>query len=142
MKRTAKCLRKILFILCTEVQIKAAFANKESVQRELRSVASQRVCLSCEVNDTKAEVKWYKDGKLLTFSKTVHAESKGKTRQLVIESVETKDGGEYMCEVGGDKLFFKIHVEGKANAACRFIRHIWRSCVHFFFYVFVKLHFL
>lgn len=74
---------------------------------------SQRVCLSCEVSDAKAEVKWYKDGKQLTFSKAVRAESKGKTRQLVIDSVETKDGGEYVCEVGGDKLFFKIHVEGK-----------------------------
>lgn len=74
---------------------------------------SQRVCLSCEVNDTRAEVKWYKDAKLLTSSKTVRAESKGKTRQLVIDSVEAKDGGEYMCEVGGDKLLFKIHVEGK-----------------------------
>lgn len=72
--------------------------------------------------DTKAEVKWYKDGKLLTSSKTVHAESKGKTRQLVIDSAETKDGGEYVCETGGDKLFFKIHVEGKANAL--HIRHI------------------
>lgn len=84
---------------------------------------SQRVCLSCEVNDTKAEVKWYKDGKQLTFSKTVHAVSKGKTRQLVIDSVETKDGGEYVCEAGGDKLLFKIYVEGKTSAACC-IRHI------------------
>lgn len=79
---------------------------------------SQRACLSCEVNDTKAEVKWYKDDKLITSSKTVRAESKGKTRQLVIDSVETKDGGEYVCEAGGDKLLFKIHVEGKKNAAC------------------------
>lgn len=88
---------------------------------------SQRACLSCEVNDTKAEVKWYKDGKLISSSKTVRAESKGKTRQLVIDSVETKDGGEYVCEAGGDKLLFKIHVEGKRKKMQHVILHLTHS---------------
>nr|XP_029498783.1 obscurin-like isoform X3 [Oncorhynchus nerka] len=102
-------------IKVTEAQ--AAFSNKDSVQREVRAALSQKATLSCEVSDTKTEVKWYKDGKLLTSSKTVSMETKGKTRQLVIEKVEKKDAGEYICEVGAEKLVFKIHVTEAHQAA-------------------------
>ncbi|KAK7945499.1 hypothetical protein WMY93_001227 [Mugilogobius chulae] len=89
---------------------KSAFSNKESVQKEVKATASQKTTLTCELADSKTEVKWYKDGKLVTSSKTVHAESKGKSRQLVIENVEKKDAGEYTCEAGTEKLSFKIQV--------------------------------
>nr|XP_046215649.1 obscurin isoform X9 [Oncorhynchus gorbuscha] len=95
----------------------AAFTNKESVQKEVKATLSQKATLTCEVSDTKAEVKWYKDGKLLTSSKTVHMETKDKTRQLVIEKVEKKDAGEYTCEVGTEKLAYKIQVTGETQAA-------------------------
>nr|XP_029479284.1 LOW QUALITY PROTEIN: obscurin-like [Oncorhynchus nerka] len=95
----------------------AAFTNKESVQKEVKATLSQKATLTCEVSDTKAEVKWYKDGKLLTSSKTVSMETKDKTRQLVIEKVEKKDAGEYTCEVGTEKLVYKIHVTGETQAA-------------------------
>lgn len=98
-------------MLSSEAQ--SAFFNKESVQKEVKATVSQKATLSCEVTDTNAEVKWYKDGKLLTSSKTIHAESKGKSRQLVIDSVEKKDAGEYICEVGTEKLAFNINVAGK-----------------------------
>ncbi|XP_044076913.1 obscurin isoform X8 [Siniperca chuatsi] len=94
-----------------DAQVQPAFTNKESVQKEVKATLSQKATLSCEVADTKTEVKWYKDGKLLTSSKTIHAESKGKSRQLVIDSVEKRDAGEYICEAGTEKLVFKIHVE-------------------------------
>lgn len=98
-------------IVPSEAQ-QAAFSNKESVQKEVKATLSQKATLSCEVSDTKTEVKWYKDGKLLTSSKTVSMETKGKTRQLVIEKVEKKDAGQYTCEVGAEKLVFKIQVTG------------------------------
>lgn len=94
-------------------EIKAVFSNKDSVQKEVKAAVSQKATLSCEVSDLKTEVKWYKDGKLLTSTKTLHTESKGKTRQLVINSVEKKDAGEYICEAGTEKLAFRIHVAGK-----------------------------
>uniref|UniRef100_A0A8C4IVH4 Obscurin n=1 Tax=Dicentrarchus labrax TaxID=13489 RepID=A0A8C4IVH4_DICLA len=99
----------------TEIQLKSAFSNKDSVQKEVKATLSQKATLSCEVADTKTDVKWYKDGKLLTSSKTVHTESKGKSRQLVIDSVEKKDAGEYICEAGTEKLAFKIQVAGRRN---------------------------
>ncbi|CAL8345067.1 unnamed protein product [Merluccius merluccius] len=93
-----------------EIQTKPAFSNKESIQREVKATLSQKATLSCEVSDVKTEVKWYKDGKLLTSSKTLHMESKAKSRQLVIDSVEKKDAGEYICEAGTEKLVYKLHV--------------------------------
>ncbi|KAL6489202.1 hypothetical protein MHYP_G00029430 [Metynnis hypsauchen] len=95
-------------ILVTESQ--AAFINKDSYQREVKVSASQKATLSCEVSDIKTEVKWYKDGKQLSSSRSVHTEAKGKSRQLVLDSVEKKDAGEYTCEAGNEKLVFKIQV--------------------------------
>uniref|UniRef100_A0A3B4GF72 Ig-like domain-containing protein n=1 Tax=Pundamilia nyererei TaxID=303518 RepID=A0A3B4GF72_9CICH len=98
----------------------AGFSNMESVQKEVKTYLSQRATLSCEVSDSKTEVKWYKDGKLLTSSKGAHMESKGKTRELVIEKVEKKDAGEYTCEAGTEKLVFKLQLTGKfiLNITC------------------------
>lgn len=95
-----------------EVQAKSAFLNKESVKREVQATISQKATLSCEVVDNKTEVKWYKDGKQLTPSRAVHVDSKGKIRQLVIDSIEKKDAGEYVCEAGADKLAFRVQVTG------------------------------
>lgn len=123
-----------IFLISTETQVQSAFFKKESVQKEVKAILSKRAALSCEVADAKTEVKWYKDGKLLTSGKTVHTESKGKSRQLVIDSVEKKDAGEYICEAGTEKLAFKIHVEGKENAA-RLINktHLWFAANNIFF---------
>ncbi|KAM6989312.1 obscurin [Tautogolabrus adspersus] len=102
----------------TDVQAKSTFLNKESVQKEVKATLSQKAMMSCEVADNRADVKWYKDGKLLSPSRAVHMESKGKIRQLVIDSVEKKDAGEYFCEVGSEKMAFKVQVtESQAKSA-------------------------
>uniref|UniRef100_A0A3Q0SMH1 Ig-like domain-containing protein n=1 Tax=Amphilophus citrinellus TaxID=61819 RepID=A0A3Q0SMH1_AMPCI len=102
-------------VCSTDTQVQSAFFNKESVQKEVKATLSQKAVLSCEVADTKTEVKWYKDGKLLTSSKIIHTESKGKTRQLVIDSVGKNDAGEFICEAGNEKLTFKLQVAGRGN---------------------------
>ena len=103
----------LVFSALTEAE--AVFSNKDSVQKEVKATLSQKATLSCEVSDAKTEVKWYKDGKLLTASKTIHMESKAKSRLLVLDSVEKKDAGEYVCEVGAEKLAFKVNVTGKGG---------------------------
>lgn len=110
------------------MQVKSAFSNKESVLREVKATLSQRATLSCDVADSKTEVKWYKDGKLLASTKAIHAEAKGKTRQLMIESLEKKDAGEYICEAGTEKLVFNIQVEGRLDVTCQ--QHSFVSVLH------------
>lgn len=101
----------LVFICSAEAP--AGFSNKESVQKEVTATLSQKATLSCEVSDPKTEVKWYKDGKLLTSSKAVHMEFKGKSRELVIEKMDKKHAGEYTCEAGTEKLLFKLQVTGE-----------------------------
>ena len=104
----------------TETEV-SAFAKKESVQREVKTTISQKATLSCEVSDSTMEVKWYKDGKLLSTTKILHIETKGNTRQLVLDSVDEKDAGEFICEAGKEKLVFKIHVAG--------MKQLWSNTV-------------
>jgi len=112
------CGKISLILSNAHPDIQAAFSNKDSYQKEVKVSASQKATLSCEVSDLKTEVKWFKDGKQLSSSKTVHMESKGKSRQLVLENVEKKDAGEYTCEVGNEKLAFKIQVTGMGIFLC------------------------
>uniref|UniRef100_A0A8C5U565 Ig-like domain-containing protein n=1 Tax=Malurus cyaneus samueli TaxID=2593467 RepID=A0A8C5U565_9PASS len=86
------------------------FTNKEKVQKEVKAALSENATLSCEVAQEKTEVKWYKDGKLITSSKKFKVESEGKSRRLVVGEVEKKDAGEYTCEAAGQKLTFRIDV--------------------------------
>lgn len=107
-------LHSLCFFIGTrpQIQSKSAFVNVESVRREVQVAVSQKATLSCEVADNRTEVKWYKDGKQLAPSRALHADSNGKIRQLVVESAERKDAGEYICEAGADKLAFKVQVTG------------------------------
>uniref|UniRef100_A0A8C5TWT4 Obscurin n=1 Tax=Malurus cyaneus samueli TaxID=2593467 RepID=A0A8C5TWT4_9PASS len=89
------------------------FTNKEKVQKEVKAALSENATLSCEVAQEKTEVKWYKDGKLITSSKKFKVESEGKSRRLVVSEVEKKDAGEYTCEAAGQKLTFRINVPGR-----------------------------
>nr|XP_060639353.1 obscurin [Anolis sagrei ordinatus] len=91
-------------------EVEEIFANKEKVQKEIKAMSSENATLSCEVAQAKAEVKWFKDGKLITASKKFKVESEGKSRQLIVQQVEKKDAGEYTCEAAGQKLAFKITV--------------------------------
>lgn len=91
----------------------AIFSNKEAVKTEVKASLSQKATLSCEVSDLKTAVKWYKDGKLLSSTKAVHVESKGKIHELVIEKMDKKDAGEYTCEAGTEKLLFKLQMTGE-----------------------------
>ncbi|PKK31955.1 obscurin, cytoskeletal calmodulin and titin-interacting RhoGEF, transcript variant X9 [Columba livia] len=101
--------QKLTFkIIITEAE--DAFINKDKVQKEVKAALSENTTLSCEVAQEKTDVKWYKEGKLITSSKKFKVESEGKSRRLVVGQVEKKDAGEYTCEAAGQKLTFKIDV--------------------------------
>uniref|UniRef100_A0A803K8E4 non-specific serine/threonine protein kinase n=1 Tax=Xenopus tropicalis TaxID=8364 RepID=A0A803K8E4_XENTR len=102
--------QKISFKINTK-EPEPVFANQEKVQKEVQATITESATLSCEVSQAKTEVKWYKDGKLITSSKRVRVESEGKSRRLVVEKVEKQDAGEYSCEAAGQKISFKINTK-------------------------------
>uniref|UniRef100_A0A672F601 Obscurin, cytoskeletal calmodulin and titin-interacting RhoGEF b n=1 Tax=Salarias fasciatus TaxID=181472 RepID=A0A672F601_SALFA len=104
------------------LQVEASWIQTFHCSKEVKASLSQKASLSCEVADSKTEVKWYKDGKLLTSSKTIHTESKGKSRQLVLDSVEKQDSGEYVCEAGTEKLKFRLQVEGELDESASYVQ--------------------
>ncbi|XP_009082964.1 PREDICTED: obscurin, partial [Acanthisitta chloris] len=87
---------------------KPAFINQEKVPKEVNAILAESATLSCEVAEDATEVKWYKDGRLLVSSRKFKIETVGKTRRLVVEQLEKKDAGEYVCEAAGQKLMFKL----------------------------------
>ncbi|XP_068024514.1 obscurin-like [Melanerpes formicivorus] len=86
------------------------FPNKEKVQKEVKAALTQNAPLSWEVAQEKPEVKWSKEGKLITASKKFKVESEGKSGGLVVSQLEKKAAGEYSCEAAGQKLTFKAAV--------------------------------
>lgn len=108
-----RCLSVSVNAFVCSAEAAAGFSNKESVKKEVKASLSQKATLSCEVSDPKTEVKWYKDGRLLTSTTAVHVESKGKICELVIEKMDKKDAGEYTCEAGIEKLLFKLQIAGE-----------------------------
>uniref|UniRef100_A0A8C5SHD8 Ig-like domain-containing protein n=1 Tax=Laticauda laticaudata TaxID=8630 RepID=A0A8C5SHD8_LATLA len=94
-------------------EVQEMFVNKGKVQKDFKAVASEDISLSCEVAQAKTEGKWFKDGKLITSSKKFKVEAEGRSRRLIVQQVERKDGGEYTCEAGGQKLTFKVTVAGR-----------------------------
>ena len=81
----------------------------------MNAVLTESAALSCEVAQDATKVKWYKDGRLLISSRKFKLEAVGKTRRLVIEQLEKKDAGEYICEAAGQKLTFKLELTGECS---------------------------
>uniref|UniRef100_A0A8B9EVW0 Obscurin, cytoskeletal calmodulin and titin-interacting RhoGEF n=1 Tax=Anser cygnoides TaxID=8845 RepID=A0A8B9EVW0_ANSCY len=108
---TLRCMAQLIFLSpLLPPEPEAVFTNKEKVQKEVKAALTENATLSCEVAQEKTDVKWYKEGKLITLSKKFKVESEGKSRRLVVSEVEKKDAGEYTCEAAGQKLTFKVHV--------------------------------
>lgn len=101
------------FLSFLHSEAKPVFINQEKVQREVSAVLAESATLSCEVAQDTTEVKWYKDGRLLASSRKFKMETVGKTRRLVVEQLEKKDAGEYVCEAAGQRLTFKLEATGE-----------------------------
>uniref|UniRef100_A0A8C4MIZ6 Obscurin n=1 Tax=Equus asinus asinus TaxID=83772 RepID=A0A8C4MIZ6_EQUAS len=86
------------------------FAKEQPARREVQAQAGASATLSCEVAQAQTEVTWYKSGKKLSESSKVHVEAKGCTRRLVVQQAGKADAGEYSCEAGGQKVFFRLDV--------------------------------
>ncbi|KAL8182983.1 UNVERIFIED_CONTAM: hypothetical protein K2H54_010634 [Gekko kuhli] len=72
--------------------------------------ASQRVVLSCELSTTDAPVRWYKDGEEVEEKEGFLLESEGPHRRLVMAAAQAQDAGEFVCDAGGESVFFNVTV--------------------------------
>ncbi|XP_060628767.2 obscurin-like protein 1 isoform X2 [Anolis sagrei] len=91
-----------------ELPLKVVHSNtKEAHAYEV----GERVMLTCELSRPDAPVHWYKDGEAVEERDGLLLESDGALRRLVITSAQAQDSGEFMCDIGGDSVFFNISVK-------------------------------
>ncbi|XP_041896949.1 obscurin-like protein 1 isoform X1 [Corvus kubaryi] len=73
-------------------------------------VAGQRVELWCELSRLAAPVHWYKDGEEVEAGESLVLEQEGLQCKLVLPCAQPQDTGEFVCDAGGDSVFYTVTV--------------------------------
>ncbi|KAJ7346024.1 hypothetical protein JRQ81_001974 [Phrynocephalus forsythii] len=88
------------------VQVVCSNADEAHIYQTL-----ERVTLACELSRPDASVRWYKDGEEVEESEGLLLQSEGSHRRLIIASAQVQDTGEFVCDAGGDSVFFNITIK-------------------------------
>ncbi|KAI6065124.1 Obscurin-like protein 1 isoform X1 [Aix galericulata] len=78
--------------------------------------AGQRVELWCQLSRAEAPVCWYKDGEEVQEGESLVLEREGTRCRLVLPCARPQDAGEFVCDAGGDSVFYTITVAGGCAA--------------------------
>uniref|UniRef100_A0A8C8VLB6 Obscurin-like protein 1 n=1 Tax=Pelusios castaneus TaxID=367368 RepID=A0A8C8VLB6_9SAUR len=97
-------------ITVTEPPVRIVSSNEDAAHRYL---AVERVVLACELSRADVPVQWYKDGVEVEEGESLILERQGPHRRLVIPSARPQDTGEFVCDAGGDSVFYNITVTGR-----------------------------
>ncbi|NXA86036.1 OBSL1 protein, partial [Melanocharis versteri] len=73
-------------------------------------VAGQRVELWCQLSRQAAPVHWYKDGEEVEAGESLVLEQEGLQCRLVLPCARPQDTGEFVCDAGGDSVFYTVTV--------------------------------
>ncbi|CAN8218713.1 unnamed protein product, partial [Coccothraustes coccothraustes] len=73
-------------------------------------VAGQRVELWCQLSRPAAPVHWYKDGEEVEAGESLVLEQEGLQCRLVLPCAQPQDTGEFVCDAGGDSVFYTVTV--------------------------------
>ncbi|NWX34964.1 OBSL1 protein, partial [Notiomystis cincta] len=73
-------------------------------------VAGQRVELWCQLSRPAAPVHWYKDGEEVEVGESLVLEQEGLQCRLVLPCARPQDTGEFVCDAGGDSVFYTVTV--------------------------------
>ncbi|NXN44776.1 OBSL1 protein, partial [Rhinoptilus africanus] len=73
-------------------------------------VAGQRVELWCQLSRPEAPVHWYKDGEEVEEGESLVLEQEGPRCRLVLPCARPQDAGEFVCDAGGDSVFYTVTV--------------------------------
>ena len=79
-------------------------------------VAGQRVGLWCQLSRPAAPVHWYKDGEEVEAGESLVLEQEGPRCRLVLPCARPQDTGEFVCDAGGDSVFYNVTVAGGCDA--------------------------
>uniref|UniRef100_A0A8C3NA78 Uncharacterized protein n=1 Tax=Geospiza parvula TaxID=87175 RepID=A0A8C3NA78_GEOPR len=78
-------------------------------------MAGQRVELWCQLSRLAAPVRWYKDGEEVEAGESLVLEQEGLQCRLVLPCAQPQDTGEFVCDAGGDSVFYTVTVAGGYN---------------------------
>lgn len=95
-----------------EVPVRIVSSNEEAPHTY---VAGQRVELWCQLSRLAAPVRWYKDGEEVEVSKSLVLEQEGLQCKLVLPCAQPQDTREFVCDAGGDSVFYTVTVAGGCN---------------------------
>ncbi|XP_059503558.1 obscurin-like protein 1a isoform X6 [Stegostoma tigrinum] len=76
----------------------------------LSILTGDKVVLSCELSQPRADVRWYKDGVEVERSERSTVEVDGEHRRLTIRQARSGDCGTYLCDAVDDSAKFKVNV--------------------------------
>ncbi|NXG03009.1 OBSL1 protein, partial [Sakesphorus luctuosus] len=94
-------------VTVAEAPVKIVSSNEEAPHTY---VAGQRVELWCKLSRLGAPVRWYKDGDEVEAGESLVLEQEGLQCQLVLPCARPQDTGEFVCDAGGDSVFYTVTV--------------------------------
>uniref|UniRef100_A0A8C8AP77 Obscurin like cytoskeletal adaptor 1 n=1 Tax=Otus sunia TaxID=257818 RepID=A0A8C8AP77_9STRI len=100
-------------VTVTEAPVRIISSNEEAPHTY---VAGQRVELWCQLSRPAAPVHWYKDGEEVEADKSLVLEQEGPRHRLVLPCARPQDTGEFVCDAGGDSVFYTVTVAGGCDA--------------------------
>ncbi|XP_041056563.1 obscurin-like protein 1 isoform X2 [Carcharodon carcharias] len=100
----------VVFRVCVE-EPPVKIIRQADQPAEHKYSASEDIALECELSRLDGVAKWYKDGEKLVENERISIGREGTFRSLRILDVRTTDSGEYLCDVQGDSVVFRVCVE-------------------------------
>ncbi|NXU26644.1 OBSL1 protein, partial [Thalassarche chlororhynchos] len=94
-------------VTVAEAPVRIVSSNEEAPHAYM---AGQRVELWCQLSCPAAPVCWYKDGEEVEAGESLVLEQEGPRRRLVLPCAQPQDAGEFVCDAGGDSVFYTVTV--------------------------------
>uniref|UniRef100_A0A663MVX5 Obscurin like cytoskeletal adaptor 1 n=1 Tax=Athene cunicularia TaxID=194338 RepID=A0A663MVX5_ATHCN len=92
-----------------EAPVRIVSSNEEAPHTYM---VGQRVELWCQLSRPAVPVHWYKDGEEVEVGESLVLEQEGPRHRLVLPCARPQDTGEFVCDAGGDSVFYTITVAG------------------------------
>ncbi|NXH19071.1 OBSL1 protein, partial [Bucco capensis] len=108
-------VRELATLHVQEAPVRIVSSNEEAPHAY---EAGQRVELWCQLSRPAASVHWYKDGEEVETGESLVLEQEGLRCRLVLPCAQPQDAGEFVCDAGGDSVFYTVTV---AEAPVRII---------------------